>query len=218
MPKLCSKHIKSCFALHFSHCRFNTYNIDLKNKPSWYLEKTPGGKVPCVEVDGSIITESIVVSEYLEDKIPKPRLQANTPERRAEDKLIYGPIIDGVRICAFNVGEKFSHHFLLCSQIFPTVFRVIYTEDDKERAGYVKDLYSSMEGLEKILKGRKTKFFFGNDRPGLVDYMIWSCFERLEAMAKIRPGSEFPKEKLPTLVSMPAHFLTLENIFAQIYF
>ena len=53
--------------------------------------------MPCVEVNGSVINESLVVSEYLEDKFPEPKLLATTPERRAEDKLIYGPIINAVR-------------------------------------------------------------------------------------------------------------------------
>ena len=86
-------------------------------------------------------------------------------------------------------------------QTFPLIYKVVFADDVEERVGYVKDLYLSMEGLEKTLKGRNTKFFLGNERPGLVDYMIWPWFERLEGMTKLRPGSEFPVTQLPMLVS-----------------
>ena len=37
----------------------------------------------------SIFGESLIASEYVEERFPEPRLVADTPEQRAKDKLVY---------------------------------------------------------------------------------------------------------------------------------
>ena len=77
--------------MQFQTCffRFNTYNINLKSKPSWFLDLSPPGKVPVVQVGDHFIGESLIASEFVEEKFPEPRLVADTPEQRAKDKLVY---------------------------------------------------------------------------------------------------------------------------------
>src|SRR5713226_9015678 len=52
-------------------------------KSSEYLAIYPMGKTPSLEVDGTIIGESEVINEYLEDKYPTPPLLPKSPEGRA---------------------------------------------------------------------------------------------------------------------------------------
>lgn len=49
--------------------KYETIHIDLGNKPSWYTEKiNQEGKVPALEMDdGTVITESLVINEFLAD-------------------------------------------------------------------------------------------------------------------------------------------------------
>lgn len=46
---------------------FERINIDLANKPDWFLQISPLGKTPVLLVDGQPIFESAVICEYLEE-------------------------------------------------------------------------------------------------------------------------------------------------------
>src|SRR3954452_11020668 len=43
--------------------------VDLSNRPAWFTEISPLGKVPLLRVRGHVIFESAVILEYLEDTI-----------------------------------------------------------------------------------------------------------------------------------------------------
>ena len=42
---------------------FKRTNIDLANKPDWFLQISPLGKVPVLKIDGNILFESAVINE-----------------------------------------------------------------------------------------------------------------------------------------------------------
>ena len=48
-----------------------------------YLAINPLGKIPALQVNGMVISESEVINEYLEDKFPSPPLLPKEPEARA---------------------------------------------------------------------------------------------------------------------------------------
>jgi glutathione S-transferase len=69
---------------------FERVNVDLANKPDWFLKISPTGKVPVLEVtesDGSthILFESSVIAEYL-DEIAGGPLLLRTPLERARQR------------------------------------------------------------------------------------------------------------------------------------
>ncbi len=49
-----------------------------------YQKINPLGKVPCLDADGTIIAESEVINEYLEEKFPQKPLLPKSPEARAK--------------------------------------------------------------------------------------------------------------------------------------
>jgi len=54
------------------------------NRQEPYLSKNPNGQMPSLELDdGSVIAETTVICEYLEDTHPEPALIGATPEERA---------------------------------------------------------------------------------------------------------------------------------------
>ena len=57
-------------------------------KSAEYRAIYPLGKTPSLEVDGTIIGESEVINEYLEDKFPSPPLLPKSPEGRARVRTI----------------------------------------------------------------------------------------------------------------------------------
>jgi glutathione S-transferase len=48
-----------------------------------YLKINPLGKIPTLDADGTIIPESEIINEYLEEIFPSPSLLPKTPEARA---------------------------------------------------------------------------------------------------------------------------------------
>jgi glutathione S-transferase len=58
--------------------------IDLSNRPAWLLEHNPpDGRVPVLEDDGWVLSESAVIDEYLEERYPEPALLPVDPGERA---------------------------------------------------------------------------------------------------------------------------------------
>jgi len=57
-------------------------------KTAEYLAKNPMGKMPVLEVDGTVIPESEVICEYLEDLHPGTGGLPGTPAERARARLI----------------------------------------------------------------------------------------------------------------------------------
>lgn len=70
---------------------FERINVDLRNKPEWFLAISPTGKVPLLKVadeDGGeqILFESIAICEYLEDVYPQPALRPKSALLRAQHR------------------------------------------------------------------------------------------------------------------------------------
>jgi glutathione S-transferase len=64
---------------------FERRDIDLANKPEWFLRLSPLGKTPVLVVDGEPIFESAVICEYL-DETTLPRLHPEDALARARHR------------------------------------------------------------------------------------------------------------------------------------
>lgn len=62
--------------------------INPYDKPDWFKELTPNGQglVPTLDVDGTILFESSVINEYLDEVFPEPRFLPADPETRATNR------------------------------------------------------------------------------------------------------------------------------------
>lgn len=75
----------SCSFL-FSH---DVVNIKLSDKPDWYFQRNPLGKVPAIETEsGDCIYESLVIADYLDEKYPQRPLQPKDPMQKAKDRML----------------------------------------------------------------------------------------------------------------------------------
>jgi len=61
--------------------------IDLKNKPDWFLKISPFGKVPVLKVDDTVLFESAVINEYLDEILPEPPFMPGDPGQRARARI-----------------------------------------------------------------------------------------------------------------------------------
>ena len=83
--KLCPYVQRAVIALTEKGVPFERIDIDLANKPDWFLGISPLGKTPVLLVGDIPIFESAVILEYLEETEPKP-LHPADPLRRAEHR------------------------------------------------------------------------------------------------------------------------------------
>jgi len=72
-------------ALRAKNVEFEVTYIDLRDKPDWFLEISPHGKVPVLQVDGKPLFESNAIAEYLDD-VAAPRLHPEDPIKRARNR------------------------------------------------------------------------------------------------------------------------------------
>src|SRR5919204_2951760 len=88
--KLCPYVQRAVIALTEKGVPFERIDIDLANKPDWFLKISPLGKVPVLTVvteSGEVaLFESNVICEYIEETQPGPKLHPADPLTRARHR------------------------------------------------------------------------------------------------------------------------------------
>lgn len=64
---------------------FDVTYVNLRDKPDWFLEISPHGKVPVLKVGDEILFESNAIAEFL-DEMVAPRLHPQDPIARANNR------------------------------------------------------------------------------------------------------------------------------------
>ncbi|XP_040290697.1 glutathione S-transferase omega-1-like isoform X1 [Bufo bufo] len=133
-------------------------NINLKNKPDWFFEKSPLGLVPSIETsDDKIIYESLIICDYLDEAFPGVKLTPADPYEKAQQKILLEQFNE-VRILAFNI-------------LLARTKNEDYTEL-KTR------VFEKFKPFEEVLTKRNIPYL-GGESLSMIDYMIWPWFERL---------------------------------------
>ena len=83
--KLCPYVQRAVIALTEKGVAFDRIDVDLANKPDWFLKVSPLGKTPLLLVGDTAIFESAVILEYLEETQARP-LHPADPLQRAEHR------------------------------------------------------------------------------------------------------------------------------------
>lgn len=82
---LCPYVQRAVIALSEKQAPYERIDIDLRNKPEWFLALSPTGKTPLLKVGSQAIFESAVICEYLEDTLA-PALHPADPLERARHR------------------------------------------------------------------------------------------------------------------------------------
>src|SRR3954468_24667536 len=92
--KLCPYVQRAVIALTEKGVAFERIDIDLANKPDWFMSIPPLGKTPVLQIGDVAIFESAVILEYLEETQPN-QLHPADPLERAEHRgwIEYGSAI-----------------------------------------------------------------------------------------------------------------------------
>jgi glutathione S-transferase len=83
--KLCPYVQRAAIVLLEKQIPFERIDIDLANKPAWFLKQSPLGKTPVLIVQDQAIFESAVICEYL-DEVATPRLHPENALQRAQHR------------------------------------------------------------------------------------------------------------------------------------
>ena len=85
--KLCPYVQRAVIALTEKGVAFERIDIDLANKPDWFLKISPLGKTPVLVVGDHAIFESAVILEYLEETQASPLHPADALAPRRASRL-----------------------------------------------------------------------------------------------------------------------------------
>ncbi|GER47095.1 glutathione S-transferase family protein [Striga asiatica] len=91
--------------LEEKHLPYDLKLVDLRNKPEWFLNISPEGKVPLIKLDDKWIPDSDVITQALEEKFPEPPL-ATPPEKAAAGSKIFSTFIGFLKSKDPNDGTE----------------------------------------------------------------------------------------------------------------
>lgn len=144
---------------------FERVDVDLADKPAWFLQLSPLGKTPVLLVDGEPLFESAVICEYLDETLP-PRLHPAAPLARARERawVEFGSAVLGGIAALYSAADEVAL--------------------SQARAS----LRSRFEQLEAALEAASaapvsgTGPWFGGARFGLVDAAFGPVFRYFEVL------------------------------------
>ncbi|MEQ9327526.1 MAG: glutathione S-transferase family protein [Rhodospirillales bacterium] len=167
--KLCPYVQRAAISLAEKHVAFARIDVDLSNKPDWFREISPLGKVPLLRVGlaetEEIIFESAVILEYLEDTLGNP-LHPADPLMRARHR---GWI-------------EFA------SAMLNAIGRLYNAETEARFSEELEALSAMLDRLERELGRHPEGPLFAGDRFCLVDAAfapVFRYFDTFEAMAAL---------------------------------
>ncbi|MBP19414.1 MAG: glutathione S-transferase [Gammaproteobacteria bacterium] len=76
---------RAVIVLRAKDVEFDVTYINLREKPDWFLEISPHGKVPVLKVDDDVLFESNAIAEYLDEAV-EPTLHPKDPIKRARNR------------------------------------------------------------------------------------------------------------------------------------
>ncbi len=122
--------------LRAKQVEFEITYIDLREKPDWFLEISPHGKVPVLSVEGQPLFESSAIAEYL-DEVVAPRLHPEDPFKRARNRAWTDFVPD-----------------------FSSGINIYYTKTKEDLEAKIEAAPAKLEKLEMALRDER-----GNDGP-----------------------------------------------------
>jgi glutathione S-transferase len=137
-----------------------------ENRQEGYLKRNPGGQLPALELDdGTVIAETAVICEYLEDKHPTPVLIGRTSEERAVARTWQ-------RRVELNITEHMYNGFRYAEGI--EIFRNRLYCIPEAAPGLKAKAQDWLAKLDALIAGRD--FICGNELR-FVDITLYCCLD-----------------------------------------
>ncbi len=137
--------------------------IDPEDRPDWFWDKSPRGKVPLLMVDDVALFESQAICEYLEEAHPEPALLPTKLVERARDRAWFG-----------FAGEE----------LFVPLYKMITSSSPTRFGRAVDELEAGLAKLQKE-KGERPWLSGDGSRFGMADVAAAPIFSRLAVLEKL---------------------------------
>jgi glutathione S-transferase len=169
--KLCPFVQRSVIVLQEKGVDYDITYINLQNPPEWFKEISPLGKVPVLKVGDSVLFESAVIMEYL-DEVNPPSLHPNDPLRKAHNRA----------------WIEFASTLFFCQ------FNMVMAKEQDSCENSEKELRDKLAVVEQQLIGP----YFNGNAFSLADAAYAPLFMRLSFLEKWHPMGildDLPKMK-----------------------
>lgn len=165
---------------------FEEHIIDLNSpRPQWYLDINPKGLVPALIVDGEIITESTIITQYLCDAFPSHLLPATSKDPQAA--LTRARVNEFLDTWDSKVGSKW--------------FGILMQPTEEARQANADEFVGAVEkGLDPLLRGANP-FFGGSEKLTLVECFAAPFVLRMYALSE--HGELIPSSLAEKLNALP---------------
>jgi len=159
--RFCPYAERAMIALRLKKIPFEVININLAEKPEWYVKTNPLTKVPTIEHDGKLVYESLVCADYLDETFQKSgkKILSDDAYERAKQRMLI---------------ERLS---VLASSLYPW-YRNPQDPTTVEKVESAYKLYEQLLHCD----------YFAGKTAGYVDYMNWPWVERLSAVDILSEG------------------------------
>ncbi len=148
---LCPFVQRAAIVLDEKNIAFKRIDIDLNNKPDWFLKLSPLGKVPVLVInDETVIFESAVIAEYI-DEISEGSLLSHEPTAKARERA----------------WIEFSSSF---------IFNIASLYSAREKNQYFEALKVIKNKLRILESNMSDNGFFSGPTFGLVDVSLSPAF------------------------------------------
>jgi glutathione S-transferase len=153
---------------------FDLVEIDLFNRPAWFRDVSPYGKVPVLRHDGRAIYESAIINQYLDEAFPEPPMMPADPFGRAQARI-------WMDYCE--------------TRFLPATHRLMAERSDPGKTTANRDKLTEVlrfiehEALRKLGDGP----FWMGARPTLVDFQFLPFFERFAVYEELA-GAHWPED------------------------
>jgi glutathione S-transferase len=176
---------------------FRVIEIDTDNKPIWFKDVSPYGKVPVLRHGDTLVYESRIVNEYLDEAFPTPPLLPHTPAARAQARIWIDycdtqllPVMSAFLIDRRNPEKQTKNREVL-----------------RQRFRFIEE-----EGFRKLSNG---PYWLG-DEVSLVDLQFMPMFERLPCYVELwdaPSASQFPRLQawISKMQQRPSHQRTARS-------
>ena len=156
--KVCPFVQRSVILLKEKEVDYDIEFIDVYDPPEWFKKLSPTGKVPVMEVEGTVLFESAVISEYIDEVYP-PSLHPLNPLDKAKNRA----------------WIEFT------SPLYMGTFNLMMAKTQEEVDAAIEDMNNKLATLEVE---KKNQPWFNGEDFSLVDIAMAPYFVRAQFYKK----------------------------------
>jgi len=183
--KACPFVQRVAITLQYKGIDYDIEYIDLANPPEWFIAISPLKKVPLLIVDGTVIFESAVINEYIDEVYP--------PTLHPDDLLMKA------------INRSWIE---FCNNISLYTFQLTIKEKKNDFEDTLEALLNDFDLVEDYINATP---FFNGEQFSLVDSSYAPVFQRLEFLAQIYKPI-IVLERHPKLTQWKDNLLSLKAV------